>query len=107
MLRNERALREKVAQELNRSYTQGRTSISVLIDSLNKQGISLEVSEEAKKHLALLGFTPKYGARPINGVLRNYLRRPISKLIISNKVTKGNTRNVGLDNENNLTWNII
>lgn len=78
-----------------------------LIDSLNKQGMSLEVSEEAKKHLALLGFTPKYGARPINGVLRNYLRRPISKLIISNKVTKGNSINVGLDNENNLTWNIV
>jgi outer membrane protein TolC len=34
--RNERTLREKVTQELNRSYTQGRTSISVLIDSLNK-----------------------------------------------------------------------
>jgi ATP-dependent Clp protease ATP-binding subunit ClpB len=78
-----------------------------LTDSLNKQGMFLEVSDDAKKHLALLGFTPKYGARPINGVIRNYLRRPISKLIISNKVTKGNTINVGLDNENNLTWNII
>jgi ATP-dependent Clp protease ATP-binding subunit ClpA len=56
--------------------------------------------------LALLGFTPKYGARPINGVIRNYLRRPISKLIISNKVVKGNSILVGLDAENNLTWNI-
>jgi ATP-dependent Clp protease ATP-binding subunit ClpA len=77
-----------------------------LTDSLNKQGMMLEVTDEAKKHLALLGFTPKYGARPINGVIRNYLRRPISKLIISNKVVKGNSILVGLDAENNLTWDI-
>ncbi len=33
---NQRALREKAFLELNRTYTQGRTDISVLIDSLNK-----------------------------------------------------------------------
>jgi len=37
------------------------------------------------------GFTPKYGARPLRGVIRNRLRRPISRMIIGQKVKKGQT----------------
>jgi outer membrane protein TolC len=33
---NQRALREKASAELSKTYTQGRTDISILIDSLNK-----------------------------------------------------------------------
>ena len=35
------------------------------------------------------GFTPKYGARPITGVIRQQLRRPISRLIISGEARPG------------------
>jgi len=37
----------------------------------------------------LSGFTPKYGARPITGVIRSQLRRPISRLIISGEARPG------------------
>lgn len=76
-----------------------------LIEALDKQGIGFEISDDAKKQLAINGFTPKYGARQISGVIRNQLRRPISKYIIAGEVKKGNTVKVGLDNET-LSWAI-
>ena len=76
-----------------------------LLEALDKQGIALEIAEEATKYLATSGFTPKYGARQISGVIRNQLRRPISKYIIAGELKKGNTVKVNLA-ENELTWNI-
>ncbi|GAA4737566.1 ATP-dependent Clp protease ATP-binding subunit [Flavisolibacter ginsenosidimutans] len=76
-----------------------------LLEALDKQGIRLQLSDEAKKHLALNGFTPKYGARQISGVIRQQLRRPISKYIIAGDVKRGGTVNVGLENTI-LAWNI-
>ncbi|WP_291911116.1 ATP-dependent Clp protease ATP-binding subunit [Chitinophaga sp. CB10] len=60
-----------------------------LLDALHKQQIGLEISPEAMKLLALSGFTPKYGARQIAGVIRNQLRRPISRQIISGELSAG------------------
>ncbi|RYZ30799.1 MAG: hypothetical protein EOO10_01460, partial [Chitinophagaceae bacterium] len=76
-----------------------------LLEALDKQGINLYLSDEAKKHLALDGFTPKYGARQISGVIRNQLRRPISKYIIAGEVKKGNTVSVRLE-QAALAWAI-
>ncbi|RZL13976.1 MAG: ATP-dependent Clp protease ATP-binding subunit, partial [Hymenobacter sp.] len=60
-----------------------------LLEQLRRQGITLTLSPEARQHLALSGFTPRYGARPITGVIRSQLRRPISRLIISGEARKG------------------
>lgn len=65
-----------------------------LVESLSKMGIGFDISEEAKSMLALGGFTPKYGARQLSGVIRNRLRRPISKYIISGELKKGHTISV-------------
>jgi ATP-dependent Clp protease ATP-binding subunit ClpB len=75
-----------------------------LVESLQKHDISLTISDEAKSKIALTGFTAKYGARQISGVIRTFLRRPISKLIVSGKVTRGNVINVGLDANNELEY---
>ena len=73
---------------------------------LDKQGISIIISDDARKMLAHKGFTPKYGARQVAGVIRNYLRRPISRLIIKEELCQGKTLEVGLDERNELTLNI-
>ncbi|MBK7296988.1 MAG: ATP-dependent Clp protease ATP-binding subunit [Flavobacteriales bacterium] len=59
--------------------------------ALEKQHILLDLDKETRKRLAMEGFTPKYGARPLRGVIRNRLRRPISRMIIGQKVKKGQT----------------
>lgn len=73
---------------------------------LDRQGIAIEISDDARKLLAHKGFTPKYGARQVAGVIRNYLRRPISRLIIKEELSKGKILKVGLDDANELTWDI-
>ncbi len=78
-----------------------------LTEPLTKQGITLDLSPEAKKQLALAGFTPKYGARPLKGVIRNQLRRPISKMIISGELTKGSMLRIETDETGELKWTVI
>ncbi len=77
-----------------------------LLESLDKQNITLELSDKAKEKIALTGFTPKYGARQISGVIRTSLRRPISKLIVSGQVSKGDTIMVDLNEENEVDYKI-
>lgn len=56
--------------------------------------------------LAHKGFDPRYGARQVSGMIRTYLRRPISRLIIEGKLDSGKTLSVGLGNNEQLTWSI-
>jgi ATP-dependent Clp protease ATP-binding subunit ClpA len=82
--------------------------LSSLIQSLNKMGIDFEIADDAKKMIALDGFTPKYGARQLSAVIRNLLRRPISKYIISGELKKGSKIKVSKHpEEDKLEWNII
>lgn len=73
---------------------------------LDKQGIDIEISEEAKQMLAHKGFTPKYGARQVAGTIRSHIRRPISKMLISGKVKAGDTIIAGVDDKEELTWKV-
>jgi len=77
-----------------------------LLESLDKQGITLDVTEDAKSKIALTGFTPKYGARQISGVIRTALRRPISKFIVSGQVGKGDTIQVHLNESQEIDYTI-
>ena len=67
-----------------------------LTDQLAKQGITLNLCTEARRHLALSGFTPQYGARQLKGVIRNQLRRPISRMIVAGDVEKGSVVEVDM-----------
>jgi len=73
---------------------------------LDQREIKLNISEKAKKNLAQLGYSPKYGARPINGVIRNYLRRPVSKMIISGEVKPTDVLNLELNKDDELVWKV-
>jgi ATP-dependent Clp protease ATP-binding subunit ClpA len=73
-----------------------------LYSSLEKQGITLQLTDAAKKQLATLGFAPQYGARPLAGVIRNNLRRPLSRRIISGEAGANGASTLMLDvNVNN------
>ena len=50
------------------------------------QGIQLDIQEDARKKVAMDGFNPTFGARPLIGEIRNQLSRPISKMIIQGEV---------------------
>jgi ATP-dependent Clp protease ATP-binding subunit ClpB len=76
-----------------------------LLEQLRRQGITLVLSAAARQHLALSGFTPKYGARPITGVIRQQLRRPISRRIIADEARPGTTLHLDKpEDSDELLW---
>ncbi|WP_435314969.1 AAA family ATPase [Cellulophaga fucicola] len=56
---------------------------------IEQKDISLVLSEEALAFLAHKGYSKKYGARPIAGVIRNYIKKVVSKFIISEQIIAG------------------
>lgn len=53
---------------------------------LKQKNIRLQLSDEALHHLANKGYSPKYGARPIAGVIRTYIKKQVSRLIVSEQI---------------------
>lgn len=68
-----------------------------LMKLLDEQHIKLVIDDDTKRAIAIMGFTPQFGARPIIGIIRKELRRPLSKLIISGKVKSGDVIKVRKD----------
>lgn len=75
-----------------------------LKDLLERKGIMLSLTSDAAKKLALTEFSEKYGARPINGIIRNYLRRPISKMIITGELKAGDELKISVGKDDELIW---
>jgi ATP-dependent Clp protease ATP-binding subunit ClpB len=77
--------------------------MKTLFKTLENKKIHLDVSQDAKEKLAILGFNPQYGARPLIGVIRNQLRRPLSKMIISGEIAENSELNLMLE-EDQFKW---
>ncbi|MBR2285113.1 MAG: ATP-dependent Clp protease ATP-binding subunit [Paludibacteraceae bacterium] len=77
-----------------------------LLKLLDEQNITLELTDEARKTIALRGFNQQYGARPILGIIRKELRHPISKMIISGKIKSGDHVTVSVDKEGKVKFEI-
>jgi ATP-dependent Clp protease ATP-binding subunit ClpB len=81
-----------------------KIQLKTLYAALDKQGISLIISQKASALLAQLGFTPKYGARPLAAVIRSQLRKPLSRKIISGEVGNGSVVKLDIDDNNDLIF---
>ena len=71
--------------------------ITRVVDMLEKKGIRLEVTDEAKDWIAKLGYDPMYGARPLKRVIQKHLTNPLSERILAGEFGDGDTVEVGLD----------
>lgn len=81
--------------------------IKNLLKMLGEQNIKLEIDESARKYVTTVGFNAHYGARPILGIIRKEIRRPLSKLIISGDVNSGDTVIMKYNNETKeISWDI-
>jgi ATP-dependent Clp protease ATP-binding subunit ClpB len=58
---------------------------------LSSRRIELEVSEEAKEWLALKGYDPVYGARPLKRVIRQALENSLAKALLDGTFQDGQT----------------
>ncbi|MCH5242094.1 MAG: ATP-dependent Clp protease ATP-binding subunit [Muribaculaceae bacterium] len=78
-----------------------------LLKLLEEQNIALELTDDARKTIALRGFNQQYGARPILGIIRKELRHPLSKKMIAGEIKSGDTVKVKLDKDGNPEFEIL
>ncbi len=60
-----------------------------LVRRLEKQGISLDLDDAAKKWLADEGYDPVYGARPLKRVIQNSLQNELAELLLAGDIGDG------------------
>lgn len=81
--------------------------IQNLLKMLREQNISLTIDESARKYVTKVGFNAHYGARPILGIIRKEIRRPLSKLIISGDIISGDSVTMKYNEETKeIAWDI-
>lgn len=91
-------INETVAQSIFRLH------FSRLQQQLQEQkNIHIQISDEALRFLSAKGYSPQYGARPIAGVVRTYLKKSISRLIVSEGIKEGDSVKVYY-RDNGLEW---
>jgi ATP-dependent Clp protease ATP-binding subunit ClpA len=71
---------------------------------LSEKGISIAVSEEVRNWLAKHGYDSKYGARPINRLIQERLKRPLVDEVLFGKLEKGGHVNVTLDGQDAIAF---
>jgi len=70
-----------------------------IIKRLKEQKIVLEVSADAKKYLAKIGYDPDYGARPLKRLIQTEILDPLSLKMIEGKIETRKIVKVGIKNK--------
>jgi len=60
-------------------------------ERLEEHGITVEVTQEAQKWLAEIGFDPDFGARPLKRALQKRIESPLSVKLLAGEFNKGDT----------------
>lgn len=56
---------------------------------LAEQDITIELTESLLDHLAILGFDPVYGARPLKRVIQKYVENPLANRLLTGEFGGG------------------
>lgn len=74
--------------------------IHKFVDELNEQmaesNIKLELTQKAAEWLAEKGYNPLYGARPLERIINDQIKKPLSKKILTREIQSGNVIKVNL-----------
>lgn len=75
-------------------------------ERLAERHITIELTEEAKRHLVRAGYDSAYGARPLKRTIQREIETPLGRRILAGEVLDGQTVEIGLDElRGELTFN--
>ncbi len=66
-------------------------------ERLNEHGLSVELSEAARKWLARTGYDPAFGARPLRRAIQKFVESPLSIKILQSEFAEGDVVEVDID----------
>jgi ATP-dependent Clp protease ATP-binding subunit ClpB len=70
-----------------------------VVEMMEKKGIRLQISDEAKDWIAKLGYDPIYGARPLKRVIQKHIVNPLAEKILAGTFVEGDSVDVDLDQQ--------
>lgn len=70
-----------------------------LMKTLQDKGIGFSINEDALKKLAVLGFDPSFGARPLRAVISKEIKSELSSLILKEELKRGDSARIYLEND--------
>lgn len=70
-------------------------------ERLADRKITLDLDEEAKQYLMSVGYSPNYGARPLNRAIQSELLNPLSVMLLSDRVRDGEVVHIRFDGPHN------
>ena len=73
--------------------------VHALANRLHDRRITLDVTDAAKEWLAVTGYDPTYGARPLRRLVQKEIGDRLAKALLSGEVRDGGTVKVDLDAE--------
>jgi len=73
-----------------------------LAQMIGERGLSIEISNGAKDHLAREGYDPAFGARPLKRVLQRVIIDPLAIRLLEGKFKQGDTVFVNMTGEGKL-----
>ena len=75
--------------------------VDLLLDevriNLTEKGVSLEISDVAKELLAVRGYDPTFGARPLKRVIQDLIEDPLSEQLLQGRFGPGDTVFIDVD----------
>lgn len=70
-------------------------------ERLSTRKCVLDVDREAREYLGSIGYSPTYGARPLNRAIQSELLNPLSVILLSEQVRDGELVRVRFDGPHN------
>ncbi|MFH1566038.1 MAG: type VI secretion system ATPase TssH, partial [bacterium] len=74
-----------------------KIKLSALQKQMKEKGYLVEFDESLMSELAKRGFDPVLGARPLRRLIQDSLEAKLSRLILENKLAKGQPFTAGVD----------
>jgi ATP-dependent Clp protease ATP-binding subunit ClpA len=71
---------------------------------LRERRVAIELSPEARAHLAKKGYDPVFGARPLNRLIQTEVRNPLTDEILFGQLEHGGTVRISVDEGGALTF---
>ena len=66
---------------------------------LEEKGVTLSVDDEARTWLAMHGYDPKMGARPMARVIQEHIKKPMAEELLFGRLVGGGHITISMENE--------
>jgi ATP-dependent Clp protease ATP-binding subunit ClpA len=73
---------------------------------LQEKKVEVSFSDALRKHLAKKGFDPLMGARPMQRLIQDTIRKALADELLFGRLTKGGSLDVDIDDKEEVVLNI-